>query len=89
MVVRQPLGERTHHFQIGACAMQHHDRRCVGRPDLDDVQPRTSNFDHAPLRRVLVTAGILETGNEVLNFLLPIYGHSIGLSASKIGLVAP
>lgn len=39
------------------------------------------------LRRVMVTAGILETGNEVLNFLVPIYGHSIGLSASKIGLV--
>lgn len=39
------------------------------------------------LRRVLLTAGILETGNEVLNFLVPIYGHSIGLSASKIGLV--
>ena len=40
-----------------------------------------------PLRRVLLTAGILETGNEALSFLLPIYGHSIGLSASKIGLV--
>lgn len=41
---------------------------------------------HPPLRRVLLTAGILETGNEVFNFLLPIYGHSIGLSASRIGL---
>lgn len=39
------------------------------------------------LRRILLTAGILETGNEVLNFLVPIYGHSIGLSASKIGIV--
>jgi len=42
---------------------------------------------NVPLRRVLVTAGILETGNELVNFLLPIYGHSIGLSASQIGLV--
>jgi len=42
---------------------------------------------NVPLRRVLVTAGILETGNELVNFLLPIYGHSIGLSASEIGLV--
>ena len=40
-----------------------------------------------PLRRVLVTGGILETGNEVFNFLLPLYGHSTGLSASRIGLV--
>jgi MFS family permease len=42
---------------------------------------------NAPLRRVLVTAGIMETGNELVNFLLPIYGHSIGLSASQIGIM--
>ena len=40
-----------------------------------------------PLRRVLITAGLLETGNELVNFLLPIYGHSVGLSPSQIGLV--
>ncbi len=39
-----------------------------------------------PLRRVLLTAGILETGSELVNFLLPIYGDSIGLSASQIGV---
>ena len=42
---------------------------------------------NAPLRRVLITAGIMETGNELVNFLLPIYGHSIGLTASQIGMV--
>ncbi|HXF65817.1 MAG TPA: MFS transporter [Burkholderiales bacterium] len=41
----------------------------------------------APLRRVLIVAGIMETGNELVNFLLPIYAHSIGLGASQIGLV--
>jgi MFS family permease len=41
----------------------------------------------APLRRILLLAGILEAGNEALNFLVPIYGNSIGLSASKIGIV--
>lgn len=52
------------------------------------VKPRVGDLlSNPPLRRVLVTAGILETGNEVLNFLVPIYGHSIGLSASKIGIV--
>lgn len=40
------------------------------------------------LRRVLITAGILETGSELGNFLLPIYGNAIGLSPSQIGLVA-
>lgn len=41
----------------------------------------------APLRRVLVTAGIVETGLELFSFFLPIYGRSIGLSASTIGIV--
>jgi len=40
-----------------------------------------------PLRRVLITAGIIETGLELFNFYLPIYAHSIGLSASHIGLI--
>jgi MFS family permease len=40
----------------------------------------------APLRRALITAGLVETGLELVNFFLPIYGHSIGLSASEIGI---
>lgn len=39
-----------------------------------------------PLRRALIAAGIIETGLELFNLFLPIYGHSIGLSASKIGI---
>lgn len=55
-------------------------------------EPRTGQrvidlLKNVPLRRVLLAAGILETGNELINFLLPIYGHSIGLTASEIGLV--
>lgn len=40
-----------------------------------------------PLRRALITTGIVETGLEVFNFYLPIYAHSIGFSASQIGLI--
>ena len=43
MIFRQPLAERLpHHFEIGARAMQHHDRRTggVARADIDDVQGR-------------------------------------------------
>ncbi len=40
-----------------------------------------------PLRRALITAGIIETGLELYNLLLPIYGHRIGLSASQIGMI--
>lgn len=66
-------------------------RRYLPQPRPHD-EPRTGHrvvdlLGNAPLRRVLVTAGILETGNELVNFLLPIYGHSIGLSASQIGLL--
>jgi MFS family permease len=42
---------------------------------------------NAPLRRVLLTTAFLEAGNELFNFLIPIYGSSIGLSASQIGIV--
>jgi MFS family permease len=44
-------------------------------------------FANAPLRRVLIATALLETGVEAFNFLMPIYGHSIGLSASQIGIV--
>ena len=40
-----------------------------------------------PLRRALVTAGMIETGLELFNFYLPIYAHSIGFSASQIGII--
>jgi MFS family permease len=42
---------------------------------------------NAPLRRVLIVAGVIETGNELGNFLLPVYGTQIGLSPSQIGIV--
>ena len=42
---------------------------------------------NAPLRRVLITAGIIETGLELFNFFLPIYARSLGMSASRIGLI--
>ncbi len=40
-----------------------------------------------PLRRALITAGVIETGLELFSLLLPIYGHRIGLSASEIGMI--
>jgi MFS family permease len=39
------------------------------------------------LRSILVVAGVLETGNELGNFLIPIYGNHIGLPPSQIGMV--
>lgn len=44
-------------------------------------------LEDVPLRRVLITAGIIETGLELFNFFLPIYARSLGLSASLIGII--
>lgn len=51
---------------------------------------RLSTFEllrNRPLRRMLMSAGIIETGNELGNFLLPIYGDAVGLSPSSIGII--
>lgn len=40
-----------------------------------------------PLLAVLLVSGIIETGMELFNFYVPIYGNSIGLSATRIGIV--
>ncbi len=41
----------------------------------------------APLRRTLLTGAIIFSGVDLLSFYVPIYGHSIGLSASTIGVI--
>ncbi len=42
---------------------------------------------NAPLRRILITSGIILTAIDLFQFYMPIYGHAIGLSASAIGMV--
>lgn len=42
---------------------------------------------NAPLRRVLITAALIETGLELFNFFVPIYARSIGFSASQVGIL--
>jgi MFS family permease len=44
-------------------------------------------FREAPLRRTLLMSGAALTGIELFSFYMPIYGKSIGLSATGIGLV--
>ena len=41
----------------------------------------------AALRRTLVMSGVTLTGIELFTFYFPVYGRSIGLSASMIGIV--
>jgi predicted MFS family arabinose efflux permease len=40
-----------------------------------------------PLRRAIITSGLVVTGWDLYAFFVPIYGHSIGLSASTIGVI--
>jgi MFS family permease len=42
---------------------------------------------NVPLRRTLITSGIVLTGTDLFQFYMPIYGRSIGLSASMIGII--
>jgi MFS family permease len=42
---------------------------------------------NAPLRRTLITSATILTGTDLFQFYMPIYGHSIGLSASAIGTI--
>ncbi|MEK6591855.1 MAG: MFS transporter [Pseudomonadota bacterium] len=39
------------------------------------------------LRRVFITSAMILTGIDLFQFYLPIYGHSVGLSASVIGMI--
>jgi len=40
-----------------------------------------------PLRRMIIVSGLVTTGWDLYTFYVPIYGHSIGLSASTIGII--
>ena len=39
------------------------------------------------LRRIMVVSGLVVAGVDLYSFYMPIYGHSIGLSATMIGVV--
>jgi MFS family permease len=39
------------------------------------------------LVRALVISGVIETGMELFNFYMPLYGHAIGLTPTRIGIV--
>jgi MFS family permease len=78
-------------FPLVPIAMLAFFSRIVPRPEAH----RTDRREHrvmdlvanVPLRRTLIASATIETGLELVNFLLPIYGHSIGLSASQIGVL--
>jgi MFS family permease len=58
--------------------------RVTHEPHASGVKEMLGN---PALRRTLITGGLIITGIDLYNFYLPIYGSSIGLSASVIGIV--
>lgn len=58
--------------------------RATHEPHASGVKAMLGN---PALRRTLITGGLIITGIDLYNFYLPIYGSSIGLSASVIGIV--
>jgi predicted MFS family arabinose efflux permease len=42
---------------------------------------------HSDVRAVLIVSGLISMGWDMQSFLIPIYGSSVGLAASQIGLV--
>ncbi|HEX7403033.1 MAG TPA: MFS transporter [Usitatibacter sp.] len=53
----------------------------------DDSRSSLALLRIAGLRRTLVMSGVTLTGIELFTFYFPVYGRSIGLTASTIGLV--
>ena len=53
--------------------------RVLKGTDQQTQKHTTDLLRSVPLRRVLLTSGIIETGLELFNFYMPIYGYSLGL----------
>ena len=61
-----------------------------GKPQHEKEERTQSAFDLLAipaLRRTLILSGVALTGIELFAFYLPIYGRSIGLSPSSIGMI--
>lgn len=58
------------------------------RSGKEEHKKRTADlFKNPQLRRTFIVSGMVLTGIELFTFYFPIYGRSIGLSASVIGMI--
>ena len=53
----------------------------------EDTVHAKNLLNNRPLRRTLITGAAILTGIDLFQFYMPIYGKSVGLSASTIGVV--
>jgi MFS family permease len=66
------------------------------RPGLTRIAPQSPEKQERraldllrdpPLRRLVIMSGLMVAAYELYGFYMPVYGHSIGLSASTIGMI--
>ncbi|HSQ02478.1 MAG TPA: MFS transporter [Burkholderiales bacterium] len=61
--------------------------RLPGASSLDRARRRMIDLVRNPqLRRIIIASAVLITGLDLFQLYMPLYGHSIGLSASAIGM---
>jgi len=65
---------------LGKLQVQH-------KSEGEDTVQAKSLLNNRPLRRTLITGAAILTGIDLFQFYMPIYGKSVGLSASTIGVV--
>ena len=58
-----------------------------GQVSEEHAEFSSNLWSNKPLRRTLITSGIILTGTDLFQFYMPIYGHAVGLSASAIGMI--
>src|SRR5207248_5374474 len=77
-------------FPVIALVLLWRRRRPLPRPER---VPRAGNTGVLDLLRVpalrytLIASGLLNMGWDIYGFLMPLYGHRLGLSAATIGIV--
>ncbi len=58
-----------------------------GNPQLPQGPGALGALKDAGIWRMLAVSGMVQLGQDLFQFYLPVYGHSIGLSASVIGII--
>lgn len=58
-----------------------------GKPGNASGQSTYDLLRTAPIRRVVIMSGLMVSAWELYIFYMPLHGHSVGLSASTIGIV--